>query len=251
MTGSNADNNNGTVLARTKGKTRLTAFRPRKDAKYGNRVVDESKFLGSFYSQNVDPTTGERRLYVRLSASNSIPTGRPDKPFDTTWGRIVCFGALAAQLVQHIVQSESGRFQTITAHGTHEVVENIDANGKRHINNNWVVYGYEFGNQFYTTKKGVLSVGPINARNLEEAARDGDELFAQMEQEFGGGHRLDWGNGDRDSREVARKDPAVYEPHYVDSIADMEEAPRLSLEKNPREPQRPDLRHMHPDRYSK
>lgn len=212
------------IVSKTKAIIRLTIFRPRPNARYGDRVVDERAFLGSFRSNTIDSRTGEKTLYVRLSASNSIPTGNPEKPFDAQWGRMVAFGELAKQVVSHIVGSAKGTHITVNAHCRQEIVQNYDAQGTQHTNTVWVVYGYELGNEFFTTKKGVLSVGPLNNGRVQEAQDASDDLFEQMEQEVNTARKLDWGGiNTKNQNDQARLDrDIVMDPQYVSSITELE-----------------------------
>lgn len=168
--------NQSRIVAETKVISRLTVFRPRKQANINGRIVDETAYLGSFKSR-------KGNTYIRLNVSESTPDGRGD--FNRQYGRVVMFGDLARQLVSHIVHSDKGQYVTINAHARLQVVINVGRNGKEYTNLVWVCYGYEYDGNFYTTKKGVLSVGPSNRVNTQEAAAAEDDLFAEIEAEGG------------------------------------------------------------------
>ena len=175
MTGSNAHRPaQQEVLSTVKGKYRLTLFRPRTDANYRGRIVDETEFLGSFVSQN-------NIQWLRLSAATAV---NPESGQQAQWGRILAYRGLVAPLVRAIVSSETGRFVTLNVDARMEVVKNGN-----YVNTVWTIYGFEYNNEYYTTKNGVLQVGPIMS-SAEMAnrvgQRDGDELFAQYERELGG-----------------------------------------------------------------
>lgn len=165
------------VVSSVKGRYRLTMFRPRHDAKYGNRIVDETKFLGSFKSVN-------GINWLRLSACVAV---NPESGQKAQWGRILAYRGLVAPLVKAIVDTESGRFITLNVDAKMEVVL---SNG--YANTVWTIYGFEYNGSYYTTKNGDLTVGPIlseeelRQRGGNNSRNDGDDMFAKMERELGG-----------------------------------------------------------------